>query len=105
MPPVRTELKIEKQDFQVRDKMILPFVLLVANSATVSGSYVAGARTEGRRALQGHLVSHLPATTSCSLPTGRASPVWTHPSHQHSRGKQQVPKESSSLLIHHFAAK
>lgn len=46
---MKTEFKTEKQDFPVRDKMILPFFLLAASSATLPGSYVAGARTESRR--------------------------------------------------------
>lgn len=49
--------------------------------------------------LMSHLVSHLPATTSCSLPSGRASRVWTHPPPTSTLKEVASPK--GELLIAH----
>lgn len=89
--------------------MILPFALLAASSETLVGSYVTGARRDSVSvALRWHLVSRQPASREAALSCkhmGRPPPARAHPAHQRSQVKQQSPKKSSALRIHHFAAK
>lgn len=74
-------LKIEKQEFQVRYKMILPFIQLADCSETRAGSYVTGARSNRvSAALPWYLVSCLSVVTpwsSASAQGKRLSPGLT----------------------------